>query len=107
MDIELPDKMPTAFVCNCDQVAYNLFERLTAQGYKVPNDCSVVGFDNDIYATLTNPPLTTVEVDIAQMARTAVKAIMEQISSPNRRSGRVLVQGKIIYRDSVKRIENN
>ncbi|MCA1292956.1 LacI family DNA-binding transcriptional regulator [Paenibacillus sp. alder61] len=107
VDIELPDKMPTAFVCNCDQVAYNLFERLTAQGYKVPNDCSVVGFDNDIYATLTNPPLTTVEVDIAQMARTAVKAIMEQISSPNRRSGRVLVQGKIIYRGSVKRIENN
>ncbi|WP_334077288.1 LacI family DNA-binding transcriptional regulator [Paenibacillus sanfengchensis] len=106
LDIELPNKIPTAFVCNCDQVAYNLYERLTAKGYKVPADCSVVGFDNDVYATLTNPPLTTVEVDITQMARTAVEAIMEQISSPNRRNGRVLVQGKIIYRDSVKEIAN-
>ncbi|MBQ4897583.1 LacI family DNA-binding transcriptional regulator [Paenibacillus sp. Marseille-P2973] len=105
IDIELPEKMPTAFVCNCDQVAYNLCEFLNDSGYKVPEDCSVVGFDNDLYATLTSPPLTTVEVDIEQMARTAVKSIMDKVSNPNRRNGRVLVQGKIIYRDSVRTLD--
>lgn len=107
IDIELPDNLPTAFVCNCDQVAYNLCERLTEAGYRIPEDCSVVGFDNDIYATLNSPPLTTVEVDIEQMARTAVKAIMEKVSNPNRRNGRVLVQGKIIYRNSVRNLSNS
>lgn len=106
IDIELPDNMPTAFVCNCDQVAYNLCERLTEAGYRIPDDCSVVGFDNDIYATLNSPPLTTVEVDIEQMARTAVKAIMDKVSNPHRRNGRVLVQGKIIYRDSVRNLSD-
>lgn len=107
IDIELPDNLPTAFVCNCDQVAYNLCERLTEAGYRIPEDCSVVGFDNDIYATLNSPPLTTVEVDIEQMARTAVKAIMDKVSNPNRRNGRVLVQGKIIYRNSVRNLSNS
>ncbi|MNI48218.1 Arabinose metabolism transcriptional repressor [compost metagenome] len=104
IDIQLPEQMPTAFVCNCDQVAYNLCERLTGMGYSIPQDFSVVGFDNDIYATLTNPQLTTVEVDIQEMARTAVKSIMDKVSNPNRRNGRVLVQGNIIYRDSVRKI---
>ncbi|EES73709.1 transcriptional regulator, LacI family [Paenibacillus sp. oral taxon 786 str. D14] len=104
IDIELPEQMPTAFVCNCDQVAYLLGERLTSMGYRIPDDCSIVGFDNDVYATLANPPLTTVEVDIEQMARSAVKAIMDKVSNPHRRIGRMLVHGKIIYRDSVKNL---
>ncbi len=104
IDIVFPEKMPTAFVCNCDQVAYILCERLNAMGYRVPDDCSVVGFDNDVYATLSTPQLTTVEVDIEQMARTAVKTIMDKVANPSRHIGRVLVHGKIIYRDSVKTI---
>lgn len=104
IDIVFPEKMPTAFVCNCDQVAYILCERLNAMGYRVPDDCSVVGFDNDVYAALSTPQLTTVEVDIEQMARTAVKTIMDKVANPSRHIGRVLVHGKIIYRDSVKTI---
>ncbi|WP_270169067.1 substrate-binding domain-containing protein [Paenibacillus sp. SYP-B4298] len=104
INIELPDKMPTAFVCNCDQVAYNLYERLTADGYHVPDDCSVVGFDNDVYATLLNPQLTTVEVDVSLMAETTVKFIMEKIAGSSRQNGRVLIPGNIIYRDSVKKL---
>ena len=70
--------MPTAFVCNCDQVAHHLINKLKTLGYKVPDDFSVVGFDNDIYASITEPGLTTVEVDIQEMAKTAVKFIQEK-----------------------------
>lgn len=106
IEFQYPEKMPTAFVCNCDQVAYNLCEDLASKGYRVPKDCSVVGFDNDIYATLTSPPLTTVEVDIEQMAKTAVKVMMDKVANPNRQNGRMLVPGKIIYRDSVKTLDS-
>ncbi|WP_411334717.1 LacI family DNA-binding transcriptional regulator [Metabacillus indicus] len=104
IDIELPETLPTAFVCNCDQVAHNLVQKLKEVGYKVPQDCSVVGFDNDIYATITDPSLTTVEVDIEQMAINAVNFVLEKIKDQSKTFGRVLVKGKIIYRNSVSEI---
>lgn len=78
VEMELPQPLPTAFVCNCDQVAHNLVHKLIALGYRVPEDCSVVGFDNDVYATLIVPQLTTVGVDIEQMARTAIDSMMKK-----------------------------
>ncbi|CAH1196671.1 MULTISPECIES: substrate-binding domain-containing protein [unclassified Paenibacillus] len=101
VEIELPEELPTAFVCNCDQVAHLLVQKLTSMGVRVPDQCSVVGFDNDIYAMLSDPKLTTVEVDVEHMARTAVQSILKKIEQPNRSFGRVQVKGNIIYRDSV------
>lgn len=106
IDIELPSPLPTAFVCNCDQVAYSVVQKLKLMGHQVPEDCSVVGFDNDIYATLTEPHLTTIDVNINQMAQTAVQSLLRQINHPDVRFGRLVVQGEIIYRDSVKQIHS-
>src|SRR5699024_11716806 len=41
IDLDLPENMPSAFVCNCDQVARNLIQKLNDMGYRVPDDCSV------------------------------------------------------------------
>lgn len=100
-----PQDMPTAFVCNCDQIAYLLIQKLNSKGYAVPKDCSVVGFDNDIYATIATPHLTTMEVNFEQMSSIAVKYIIDKISSPSLKLGRVLVQGNIIHRDSVQHVK--
>ena len=101
IDIELPDPMPTAFVCNCDQAARLLINKLLSHGYQVPKDVSVVGFDNDTYATIGFPGLTTVAVDVEEMARTAVQFMHEKVNDPSKKFGRVQVRGRIIYRDSV------
>lgn len=102
IDLELPTCMPTAFVCNCDQVARALIEKLKKEGIQVPADCSVVGYDNDIFATVSEPQLTTVEVDMEMLADAAVKTMMKKISRGEASTGRTVVQGRIIYRDSVK-----
>ncbi|WP_129724236.1 substrate-binding domain-containing protein [Xylanivirga thermophila] len=104
IDLVMPSDMPTAFVCNCDRVAYNLINQLKKLGYIVPDDCSVVGFDNDIFSMLSNPKLTTVETNMEEMSRNATKFIMRKIENPDRENDRVLVKGKIVYRDSVKKI---
>lgn len=106
IELELPASMPTAFVCNCDQVARYLIEKLKKEGYRVPEDCSVVGYDNDIFATVAEPHLTTVEVDMEMLAKSAVKAIMKKINRPDTTIGRTVVQGKIVYRDTVKPMNN-
>lgn len=105
IDLCIPDNLPTAFVCNCDRIAYNLINKLKSLGYNIPKDFSVVGFDNDIFASISDPKITTVEVNIEEMAKTAVKFIIEKIKDEDKKYGRVLVKGRIIYRDSVEKIE--
>jgi LacI family transcriptional regulator len=102
IDMTLPARMPSAFVCNCDQIAFYLISLLRRKGVNVPGDCSVVGFDNDIYAGLADPNLTTVEVNMAEMSKTAVSMIVEKLKNRNSSQGRVAIKGKIVYRDSVK-----
>lgn len=106
IDLQLPHDLPTAFVCNCDKVAYDLIQKLQRDGYKVPEDISVVGFDNDIYSTISNPKITTIKVDIEEMSHSAVKFVIQKIRNINEKYGRVLVKGKIIHRDSVQQITN-
>lgn len=104
IEVELPKVIPTAFVCNCDQVAYRLINRLRSMNIKVPEEVSVVGFDNDVISTLMEPKLTTVEVDTEQMAEVAVKMIIGKIKGEANNQGRRVVNNKIIYRDSVRKI---
>lgn len=107
IELKFPEVMPTAFVCNCDQVAYNVVNALKKMGYKIPDDCSMVGFDNDIYACLTEPNLTTVEVDMNEMSQTAVRLLINRIQNQAGSPTRVLIPGKIIIRDSVKNLNGN
>jgi LacI family transcriptional regulator len=100
--IQLPSILPTAFVCNCDEVAYRFIMQLKKVGYRIPEDISIVGFDNYIYATLSDPPITTVEVNVEAMSEAAVNSIMKRIKHPTKEYGRKVVSGRIVYRDSVK-----
>lgn len=104
LEVEIPETIPTAFVCNCDQVAYMLITTLRKRGIRVPEDCSVVGFDNDIYASLAEPALTTVEVDRKEMAKAAVYKLLSKIKTNSSGNGRMLIRGKMIYRESVRPI---
>ncbi len=106
VEFELPGQMPTAFVCNCDEVAYHFVRRLKKEGYSIPDDISVVGFDNYIYANLTNPMLTTFESNIDNMAQNAVEAIIRKVVDSDFVLGRKVISGKLVIRESVKDISD-
>jgi LacI family transcriptional regulator len=103
---EIPKVLPTAFVCNCDKVAYELISNLLEKGYKVPDDISVVGFDNYVFSSENGIGITTVEVDMKTMAQTAVDIIMKKINNIKIKRGIRQISGKIILKNSVKRINN-
>ena len=100
----LPQDMPTAFVCNCDEAAYKLVNQLKTSGYNVPDDISVVGYDNHIYSTICSPRLTTIDVNSRAMSGEAVDIILHKIRDGNYKRGRTLVTGKLIRRESVKNL---
>lgn len=104
MEVKLPEKMPTAFVCNCDEMAHLLMGQLKRAGYQMPQDISIVGFDDFLFARLCNPPLTTFLVDQDAMAKAAVKALVKKLHGQSGHNGRIVISGHVVYRDSVRNL---
>ena len=105
--LALPKKMPTAFVCNCDETAVRLIKLLNQNGYRVPDDISVVGFDNYVGSGPSDPALTTVEVDSAATARSAVEILLRKITGQPYMKGHTVIGGNLLIRDSVKKLDRN
>lgn len=101
---KLPDDMPTAFVCNCDLTASVLIKKLLDKGYKVPDDISVVGFDNFVYPGMCDIKITTYGVDTYEMGRNAVLNLVRKISKERYRQGIMILEGHLIEGESVKEI---
>lgn len=103
VDFELPKRLPKAFVCNCDLVAGMLVDKLSARGLKVPDDISVVGFDNFLYPGFMDNRITTYEVNLKAMVRVAIKKLTKQFRNPNSSGGPEIISGQVILKNSVRR----
>ena len=103
--VKLPKKMPTAFVCNCDISAIRFINYLKEKGYKVPQDISVVGYDDFVYSGGGDDlGITTYKVDMDEMVRRTMKRILHTLRGEEYRGGLSIVEGELIERDSVKKI---
>lgn len=100
----LPKDMPTAFVCNNDHTAYLLIEQLKKEGYQVPEEVSVVGFDDVIYSELSNPAITSVHVRRGFMAEQAIMLIKRRLTNPTSSYRTITIDCSMKYRDSVARM---
>ena len=78
LPLTLPEKRPTALVCNCDWAARWAIGQLKQQGLRVPEDISVVGFDDFSYAPVEAPALTTYRVNREVMCRAVVRLLEER-----------------------------
>ncbi|MDE5894154.1 MAG: substrate-binding domain-containing protein, partial [Acetatifactor sp.] len=102
--ITLPDELPTAFVCNSDLVVSKMVKSLQEAGYRVPEDVSLVGYDDWLCPGLCDVPITTYSVDMTRMAETAIDLLIRRIGGDNSRSNMQIIEGSIVIRDSVKRL---
>lgn len=102
-EIKLPQKMPTAFVCNNDVAAAMLVQTLQRKGYRVPEDISVVGYDNYQPPGLCDIGITSYEVDMHEMADRTVRNMISKISGDYYKQGIYIVNGRIVHKDSVAR----
>ncbi|WP_022769486.1 LacI family DNA-binding transcriptional regulator [Butyrivibrio sp. NC2007] len=100
--LPLPLELPTAFVCNCDLTAGVLIKRLEKEGYKVPDDFSVVGYDNFIFPGVCDVEITTYEVDMPVMVQKAVSYLTSLLKGEEVKMGTHIITGHLIEKDSVK-----
>jgi LacI family transcriptional regulator len=73
---------PDAIICSNDQTAALLIRTLTQLHYSVPGQIAVAGFDDVEYASLLTPALTTMRQPCSEIARTAVRTLLERINNP-------------------------
>jgi DNA-binding LacI/PurR family transcriptional regulator len=78
--VRLLERGCTAIVCGSDLMALGAIRAARAAGLRVPQDVSVVGYDDSPLVAFTDPPLTTVRQPVQSMGETAVRALMDEIA---------------------------
>ncbi len=94
----------TALFVNYDEPATRFIRAFKELGVSVPGQMSVVGVGNEMYADLISPALTTFEIDTAHLAENLVDTLFERIEKPNGPTRTILLNGKILERDSAAKL---
>lgn len=97
--------VPTAIFCGNDRIAYILNRQLKSRGLKVPDDISIIGFDDLQYEEEIELSITTMRVEKEKMCEAAVDILLA-LSSPSREMSRMYIQPTLIVRDSVLQTNN-
>jgi LacI family transcriptional regulator len=100
LDLTTPDGPLTAIFAGSDQQALGVYEAARQRGLRIPQDLSVVGFDDLPVARWVPPPLTTVRQPLAEMGRVAAEVLGDLIEGVPPRSSRVELSTELIIRES-------
>ncbi|HKA17797.1 MAG TPA: LacI family DNA-binding transcriptional regulator [Blastocatellia bacterium] len=90
---------PTAVFCYNDMSALGALRAIRAKSMRVPEDISVVGFDDLFIASYTNPALTTISQPMKHMGSTAMEILLKLFNGENSQNN-IKVQGQLIVRES-------
>lgn len=95
----------TAFFAASDLMAITVIETLMENGYRVPEDFSVIGFDDIKIATQKQPYLTTIRQSKAELGRKAINLLMRIIEEPDYQPYPIVVPCEIVIRDTTAPIK--
>ncbi|MBO1003856.1 LacI family DNA-binding transcriptional regulator [Pseudogracilibacillus auburnensis] len=96
---------PTGIVVSDDLISLGVTNMLRQSSYEVPKDISLVSFNNVYLAELTQPPLTTVDIQIYELGIQSARALIEKTMNKNEPTKRIIIPHKIVYRESVGKIK--
>lgn len=89
------------FACN-DMMAYGVYQSAVRSGIKVPDQLSIVGFDDIIFSQFSEVPLTTIHQPAYQMGETAVEKLLALIMNKEEKNEKIIFKPELIIRSSVK-----
>jgi len=94
-------KLPSALFCVNDVIAFGILKALRENGNLVPEEISIIGFDDLPASALLDPPLTSVIVSKREIGSLALNCLNTRIENPNLPSVKIVVGGQLIERASV------
>ncbi len=97
LDLDAP---PTAIFASNDVMAMGAMDAIRNRGLHVPEDISILGFDDIPQAALVRPALTTVRQPLEQMGRVATQMLIDKLKNPKSEIGRIELPTELIVRNS-------
>lgn len=94
------DTLPTAFFCYNDSTAIGVISAIKSRGYDVPQDFSVMGFDDIPFAGNMSPALTTIRQPRSQIGEQAMGILLDNLPRKSAQSTQVLLHGDLLVRES-------
>jgi LacI family transcriptional regulator len=94
------ERRPTAIVCFNDKVAVGVLEAAADRGLRVPEDLSIIGFDDIDVSRATTPRLTTVRQPLQEMGRMAVTALMRVLDGHDAEALHIELATELVIRGS-------
>ena len=103
--LNLPNP-PTAIFASSDVMAMGVMDAVRNCNLRIPDDISVVGFDNIHQSAMVFPPLTTVQQPLEQMGQVATQMLLGILKSPKKDVGRIELPTELIVRNSTSAPKN-
>lgn len=98
--------LPTAFFADNDIIAFGAMRALKEKGVRMPEDVSIVGFDDMPFCEITSPRLTTIKVFKQEMGSIAVKRLLQRMNSNEQVIQKIEVGTELVIRESVKKVSS-
>ena len=98
---------PTAILCFNDEMAFGAREAIVEAGLKVPDDVSLVGFDNWDLSGYNSMKLTTVERNMGEIAKEGTRVLLRRLEDGVVDNSRIYLENKLIIRSTVKDIRGD
>ena len=99
--------IPTAIFAQGNLIALGAISAMKEEGYKIPDDISLISFDDQPYAAYLSTPLTTIKQRSSEIGKIAIRMLLEQIEHGQpKESKSILLPPSMVFRDSVKIIRN-
>lgn len=95
---------PTAMLVSDDILALSLERICMEAGISIPEDLSILSFNNSLFARLTSPQLTSIDINSGQLGMEAATQMISHIENPNLPATKIIVPHHLIERDSCRRI---
>jgi DNA-binding LacI/PurR family transcriptional regulator len=95
---------PTAVVAGNDEIAYGLWRSLQQRGVRVPDQVSLIGFDDREEAVLMDPPLSTVRVNKEEIGETCMKMLLERLHHPHMAFSQRVLPTEFVVRGTVRQL---
>lgn len=105
VELDLDGAAPTAIFTANDHLALGLIKALSARGVSIPEDISLVGFDDIPEAPYFLPPLTTVRQDFTQLGELAIQVLLSDLAGTKRKK-MATITPQLVLRESATRISN-
>ena len=98
------ENLPTAFFADNDTIALGAMKAFKECGYRIPDEISIVGYDDIPFGRISNPPLTTIKVPTDEIGKRAIRQLCWRMENKDEPIIKQQINGKLVCRGSIRSV---